>query len=302
MALNDGYVYREVIPRSHGRTTLEHLVDRYRHSSKEEWQARFDRGEVTLDGATARGDEALREGMSLCWHRPPWQEPQAPTDFGLVYEDPHLLAVVKPSGLPTLPSGGFLQHTLLHQVQKRFPGAAPLHRLGRATTGLVLFTRTHDAAVKLSEAWREGRVHKRYRALSEGVAAQDLYDIHAPIGLVPHPLLGSVHGARADGKPSRSTARVVERREGQTLFDVDLHTGRPEQIRIHLAFIGHPLVGDPMFVTGGVPKSDAPGLPGDGGYLLHAWELVFTHPATGEELRLHAEPPEALRPRESNQM
>ena len=145
-------------------------------------------------------------------------------------------------------------------------------------------------------------MHKRYRALSEGMAAQDHYDIRAAIGLVTHPLLGSVHGARSDGKPSRSNARVVERREGQTLFDVDLHTGRPEQIRIHLAFIGHPLVGDPMFVTGGVPKSDAPGLPGDGGYLLHAWELVFTHPAKGEELRLHAEPPEALRPQNPNQM
>ncbi len=297
MALNDGYVYRETVGTAHGRTALEHLVDRYRHSPREAWQARLARGEVTLDGVPARGDEALRAGMTLCWHRPAWEEPDAPTDWGLVYEDAHVLAVVKPSGLPTLPSGGYLQHTLLHQVQRRYPGAAPLHRLGRATTGLVLFTRTHEAAVKLSADWREGRVHKRYRALSAGVAAQDAYDINAAIGLVPHPRLGAVHGARAEGKPSRSTARVLERREAETLFEVDLHTGRPEQIRIHLAYIGHPLVGDPLFVAGGVPRAHEPGLPGDGGYLLHAGELSFTHPATGQETHLRAPPPAPLRSR-----
>jgi 23S rRNA pseudouridine1911/1915/1917 synthase len=88
---------------------------------------------------------------------------------------------------------------------------------------------------------------------------------------------------------------VLERRADHTLFEVHIHTGRPEQIRIHLAFIGHPLVGDPMFAVGGVPREHAPGLPGDGGYLLHAETLAFTHPLTGERLRLHAPPPPGLR-------
>lgn len=81
----------------------------------------------------------------------------------------------------------------------------------------------------------------------------------------------------------------------QTLFEVDIHTGRPEQIRIHLAFIGHPLVGDPLFVSGGLPRADHPGLPGDGGYLLHAERLVFAHPLSGAPMRLHAPPPRELR-------
>ncbi|MBZ4333000.1 RluA family pseudouridine synthase [Corallococcus sp. AS-1-12] len=294
--LNDGYVYRERIGSAFvGRTSLAHLASTYRHSTEEEWRARFVRGEVRLDGLIATGAEVLRVHQELCWHRPPWRERETPDSFELVYEDASLLAVIKPSGLPTLPSGGFLKNTLLSFVRRRWPEASALHRLGRATSGLVLFSRTHDAAAKLLRDWREGDVEKRYRALSDGVAAQASYDIHAPIGLVPHPVLGSVHGATDTGKPSHSRAEVLERRDGQTLFEVRIHTGRPEQIRIHLASIGHPLTGDPMFASGGLPREHAPGLPGDGGYLLHAETLAFTHPLTAERLRLHAPPPAGLR-------
>lgn len=294
--LNDGYVYRERIgSASVGRTALAHLTGAYRHSIEKEWRARFARGEVRLEGSIATGDEVLRGHQELCWHRPPWREGETPDSFELVYEDASLLAVIKPSGLPTIPSGGFLKNTLLSFVRLRWPEASALHRLGRATSGLVLFSRTHDAAAKLSRDWREGDVEKRYRALSDGVAAQASYDIHTPIGLVPHPLLGSVHGATEKGKPSHSHAEVLERRDGQTLFAVRIHTGRPEQIRIHLASIGHPLTGEPLFASGGLPREREPGLPGEGGYLLHAETLAFTHPLTSERLRLHAPPPAALR-------
>ncbi|NVJ05918.1 RluA family pseudouridine synthase [Myxococcus sp. AM001] len=299
MRLNDGYVYREKLGRRPGSSALAHLTDKYRHSSEEEWRARFARGEVRLDDVTADGSEPLRPGQWLCWHRPPWEEADTPQSFERVYEDAELVVVVKPSGLPTLPSGGFLKNTLLSFVQARWPEAVPMHRLGRATSGLVLFTRTRDAAARLASDWREGRVHKRYRALSQGLAAQESYDIRAPIGLVPHPLLGEVHGASARGKPSHSTARVLERRSEHTLFEVDIHTGRSEQIRIHLAFIGHPLVGDPLFAVGGLPLAEHPGLPGDGGYLLHAESLTFLHPRSGEHVQLHAPPPPELRVQDS---
>ncbi|ATB49470.1 RluA family pseudouridine synthase [Corallococcus macrosporus] len=295
MLLNDGYVYREKLGRQPGRSALAHLTDTYRHSSEEEWRARFARGEVRLDGVVADGSEPLRPGQWLCWHRPPWEEEDTPRSFELVYEDAELVVVVKPSGLPTLPSGGFLKNTLLSFVQARWPEAVPRHRLGRATSGLVLFTRTREAAARLARDWREGRVHKRYRALSQGLAAQESYDIRAPIGLVPHPRLGEVHGASARGKPSHSTARVLERRTEHTLFEVDIHTGRSEQIRIHLAYIGHPLVGDPLFAVGGLPLAKDPGLPGDGGYLLHAESLTFRHPRSGEQVQLQAPPPPELR-------
>jgi 23S rRNA pseudouridine1911/1915/1917 synthase len=212
-----------------------------------------------------------------------------------VYEDAELIVVIKPSGLPTLPSGGFLKNTLLHRVRARWPGAAPMHRLGRATSGLVLFALSSRASSLLARQWRDGSVEKRYRALSQGSALQDVYEITAPIGLVPHPRLGAVHGATLQGKASRSTAHVLERRPNQTLFEVRIHTGRPEQIRIHLAFIGHPLVGDPLFAAGGLPRIEKPGLPGDGGYLLHAALLAFTHPLSGARLELVAPSPPELR-------
>lgn len=295
MPLNDGYLYREQLGTHPGKSALAYLTEKYRHSSEQQWQERFLQGEVLLDGVTASGTELLRAGQLLCWHRPPWEEGDAPRSYELVYEDAAILAVIKPSGLPTLPSGGFLKNTLLHLVLARWPEAVPMHRLGRATSGLVLFARTRAAASSLGKSWNAGTVEKRYRALASGLAAQEHYEISAAIGRVPHPLLGSVHGAQEQGKPSRSTARVLERRPLQTLFEVDIHTGRPEQIRIHLAFIGHPLVGDPLFVAGGLPRVEHPGLPGDGGYLLHAESLVFAHPLSGARMQLHAPPPLELR-------
>lgn len=292
--MNGGYIYRDELGSPPGKSALDYLAGKYRHSSREEWEARFARGEVLIDGVAATGSERPRAGQVLCWHRPPWEEPDAPLHFEVAFEDAALLAVVKPSGLPTLPAGGFLENTLLHRVRQRWPGASPLHRLGRATSGLVLFALTADAASALSGGWREGRVEKRYRALAQGIAARDRYEISVPIGRVPHPRLGSVHGASASGKAARSTALVLERRAQETLFEVQIHTGRPEQIRIHLACIGHPLWGDPVFVEGGLPRPDSPGLPGDGGYLLHAESLAFTHPVSGERMVLHARPPPAL--------
>lgn len=296
MPLNDGYVYREQLgARARGQSALTYLSGKYRQASEQDWRERLMRGEVLLDGVIASGAELLRAGQRLSWHRPPWEEADTPRSYELVYEDAALLAVIKPSGLPAIPSGGFLTNTLLHLVRARAPEASPMHRLGRATSGLVLFTRTRAAASHLARNWRECAVEKRYRALASGLAAQERYDISAAIGPVPHPRLGTVYGASESGKPSRSTARVLERRPKHTLFEVDIHTGRPDQIRIHLAFIGHPLVGDSLYAAGGLPRTEHPGLPGDGGYLLHAESLVFAHPLSGARMQLHAPPPLELR-------
>ncbi|MEF2279553.1 RluA family pseudouridine synthase [Deinococcus sp. YIM 134068] len=296
MALNGGYTYRErPSPEARGMTVLAYLTRRYTHSTESEWRERLERGEVSLDGVTVRGGEVLRAGQTLLWHRPPWHEEDVPLTYEVAHEDDALLAVVKPSGLPTMPGGGFLDHTLLMRVRATFPEASSLHRLGRGTSGLVLFARTHAAASTLARAWREGEVDKRYRALAAGLTERDTYEITTPIGPVPHPRLGTVYAASAAGKASHSVARVLERRtEGNTLFEVAIHTGRPHQIRIHLASIGHPLIGDPLYAPGGGPLPDLPALPGDGGYLLHAERLSFVHPLTGERLTLHATPPPEL--------
>lgn len=296
MPLNDGHTYREQIDvDAAGRSVLDHLVTRYAHSSRQTWAERLARGEVHLEGVPADGSETLRAGARLTWTRPPWEEPDVPTDYVVLHHDDDLLAVNKPSGLPTLHGGGFLRHTLTHLVRERHPGAVPLHRLGRATSGLVLFALTPHAASSLARDWRTRDVGKHYLALASGVATRDVYEIGVPIGPVHHPRLGTVHAASEHGKPASSVARVAWRDQDRTVFDVEIHTGRPHQIRIHLAAIGHPLVGDGLYAPGGRPRTDDPALPGDSGYLLHAERLVLRHPSTLVTMELVAPPPPELR-------
>lgn len=293
MPVNDGYSYRHVLDhRAIGQTTLTYLEIAFPHSSAVDWQARLDAGEVRLDDRVVRGPEALRPGLILVWDRPGWEEPETPRTYDLIHRDDDLIVVAKPSGLPTLPGAGFLQNTLLHLVRSEFPEARPLHRLGRATSGLVMFARNTQSAAILSQRWPE--VRKHYHALAAGVASQAIYDIQMPIGPQHHPRMGAVHAASASGKPAHSVARPLQRRADTTVFEVELLTGRPHQIRIHLAFIGHPLVGDPLYAPGGLPRPDNPGLPGDAGYFLHARRLQFSHPRTGQRLDVTAPLPEIL--------
>jgi 23S rRNA pseudouridine1911/1915/1917 synthase len=292
--VNSGFEYRDEIGAGGaGLTVLAYLVARYRHSSESTWRERIARGEVRLAGACADPSDLLPAGAVLTWRRPSWEEPAVPLSFAVLFRDADLLAVAKPAGLPSVPNGGFLEHTLLHQVQRRFPEATALHRLGRGTSGLVLFARSDRARRSLAAAWRRGEVKKLYRALVTGSPAEDEFTVTAPIGPVPHPTLGRVHAASAEGKPAVSYVRVLCRRERDALVEVAIPTGRPHQIRIHLAAAGHPLMDDPLYGVGGVPGPGA-ARPGDLGYRLHAWLLSFAHPASGAPVTLECPPPPAL--------
>jgi len=158
----------------------------------------------------------------------------------------------------------------------------------------VLFALTAGARRAVLAAWRDGQVDKSYRALVTGLPLQDAFSVDARIGPVSHPRLGQVHAASPDGKPSLSHVRVLERRQDTSVVEVRIPTGRPHQIRIHLAVAGHPLVGDPLYGRAGtlVPE---PGLPGDGGYWLHAHRLGLAHPLTCCRLEIECPPPEVLR-------
>ena len=293
--MNAGYEYRdEVGPAAAGETLLDFLALRYRHSTADVWNDRIGAGEVLVDGRTAVASAHLRAGQIVIWRRPPWEEPAVPLAFAVLFRDAHLLAVAKPRGLPTMPAGGFLTHTLLHLVQRRFPEATAMHRLGRGTSGLVLFARTDHARRALAAAWRAGALVKRYRALVIGVPAREAFSVDAPIGLVDHPRLGRVYAAVPGGKPSLTHVRVLAARDGQALVEATIPTGRPHQIRIHLAAAGHPLVGDSLYAGGGVP-GPRPALPGEAGYRLHAHQLVLDHPVTGVRLEIGCEPPRELR-------
>jgi 23S rRNA pseudouridine1911/1915/1917 synthase len=298
-ALNRGWTYRAPVDASGaGVTVLDYLADRYRHTDRAGWARRLHDGEVAIGGATAHVETRLHAGEVVVWHRPPWVEPDVPLTFDLLHADDEVVAVAKPSGLPTMPAGGFVEHTLLHLVRGRFGAVHPLHRLGRGTSGIVLFARTTEAAARLAAAWRDHAVQKDYRTLVDGEPPWDTLDVRQPIGRAPHPRLGAVYAAIDDGRAAHSHLTVVERRDGATLLDVRITTGRPHQIRIHCAWAGHPLSGDPLYTAGGAPRASEPGLPGDGGYLLHAWRLGWR--LGGDERTVEAPLPAALRTREQD--
>jgi 23S rRNA pseudouridine1911/1915/1917 synthase len=293
---NEGCEYREQLDRdADGKTLLVYLSRRYGHSSATEWNDRIASGLVLIDSKPVHSDTILRSGSYLSWQRPPWIEPDAPLSFTIIYEDDDLLAVAKPAGLPTLPGANFLQSTLLHLVRAHAPDASPLHRLGRWTSGLVLCSKNQNARTELMRQWSTEEVGKRYRALATGNPELDEMTITTPIGPIPHSLLGSIHAASPDGKPSLSHVTVLERRTDSFLCDVRIATGRPHQIRIHMAAAGYPLVGDPLYIVGGLPAPDSHALPGDPGYHLHAAELSFRHPRTGSDIVIECEPPELLK-------
>ena len=317
--MNQGWIYRDLIPAAAvGQTLLDYYAQRYRHSSRAEWQQRIEAGQVTVDEGLGRAEQPLQAGQQLAYHRPPWQEPAVPLEFAVLYEDDDFLAIAKPSGLPVLPGGGFLEHTLLHQLRQRYrdPLLSPAHRLGRGTSGVMLWARSPLAKSELSRQMRRSTyktspdetssetapaaaLRKTYRALVGPGELPDRLLMTTPIGPVPYPQLGTIHAATPMGKPARSAARVVSRCDAHTLLDVTIFTGRPHQIRIHLAAAGYPLLHDPLYAPGGqpYPVTDAPGavpVPGDCGYWLHAHRLQLHHPRTRSPLNIVAPPPPPL--------
>ena len=300
--LNQGWIYCDrVHSGTAGRSVLDFYTRYYPHSSQEVWRQRIEAGLVQLDGRIASADDQLVAGQALSYQRPPWREPAVPGDWSVLYEDAAVLVVAKPAGLPVLPGGGFLEHTLWALVGREYADEpAPIHRLGRGTSGIVVFARSARARRQLASDMRQGRLRKTYRALAIGIPTADEFVVQEAIGRVFHPQLGFVYAAASEGKEARTECRVLQRNGDalQTLVEAIIPTGRPHQIRIHLAAAGHPLVGDPLYGKGGVPILTAAGdraaLPGDCGYHLHAQQVRFIHPDSGAMVDISCPPPEIL--------
>jgi 23S rRNA pseudouridine1911/1915/1917 synthase len=300
---NNGYAYPDRILKSdEGGSVAAFYSLHYTHSTEGTWRQRIEAGQVLLNGRPASPDEILTRGDRLLYRRLPWEEPEAPLDFGTLFEDDDVLVLAKPSGLPVLPGGFFLENTLLYLVRRRYgAGCSPLHRLGRGTSGAILFTRNARAARSLTIAMKDRRILKVYLALASGTAMPDAFTVDAPIGPVPYRRPATVHAYRPDGRPSISHVRVVRRLpdENATILEVTIPTGRPHQIRIHLSYAGFPLAGDPLYQSGGIPRADAiddegAALPGETGYFLHSWKIRFPHPARDEDVEVVCSPPLVL--------
>jgi len=310
---NQGWIYRDrVSAAAAGSLISAFYAERHRHSGRKIWEQRLAAGEIHRNGQRLRADGPLQPGDRLAWHRPPWQEPAVPASWPLLFDDGDLYVIAKPSGLPVLPAGGFLEHTVLRLLEKRHAGGEPprpVHRLGRFTSGLLVCARRPASRAWLSAQLGEsssGRpaaeplpCRKLYRALLRpgrlALEPGESLALATPIGRRPHPRLGMVWCAAAAADPAAlpafSRLTLLRRRPDADLVDVAIATGRPHQIRIHCAAAGAPLLGDPLYLPGGLAQAEA--LPGDGGYQLHAWRLSLTRP-DGTTLLLEAPLPEIL--------
>ena len=297
--MNQGWIYREQVKAvDAGQTILSYYTKKYRHSNQSQWQGRIESGQVLLDQSITSPETIVRAGDSLEYHRQPWTEPDVPLEFKILYEDLDLLIINKPSGLPVIPGGGFLKHTLLWQLKRDYPQntPTPIHRLGRGTSGILLLGRSQLAKSNLSAQMRHSTIgqnipqlNKVYRVLVQGNTIHDRLTIKQPIGKIPHPILGYIYGAISQGKYAHSESKVLQHWNRHTLLEVTIFTGRPHQIRIHMASVGHPLLGDPLYIAGGTfapiqEKQETIPVPGDCGYFLHAYQLSFIHPRSHKKL------------------
>jgi 23S rRNA pseudouridine1911/1915/1917 synthase len=310
--MNQGWIYTDRITATDaGLSVLDYYTSRYRHSSRAEWRDRILSGQIRQHDQAIAPADLLRAGQTLTYHRPPWQEPEVPLEFEVLYEDQDLMAIAKPAGLPVLPGGSFLTHTLLHQLTLRYPETPPIpvHRLGRGTSGVMVLGRSPLARSVLSRQLRESTaaasdpqasrpIRKTYRALIGPGDLPDSFTITTAIGKVDHPLLGYIYAASPTGLLAYSDGMVLHRSPASTLVEITIRTGRPHQIRIHLAAAGYPLLGDPLYGIGGMPRqvesAETGAVPGDIGYHLHAHRLALPHPRTQEPLVIVCPAPDAL--------
>jgi 23S rRNA pseudouridine1911/1915/1917 synthase len=264
-------------------------------------------GRVQVDGVVVTSGKALlHEGALLVVD--PFEAgvvgvaADAGVAFEVVYEDDDLAVVNKPAGLVVHPGAGQIEGTLVGGLLARFPELAELvalglcapdrpgivHRLDKGTSGLMAVARSAEAYEALVEQLATRTMSRHYLALVEGTVVDAKGEVDAPIGRSAR--TPTKMAITASGKPARTRFTVRQRRPGPpptTLVELALQSGRTHQIRVHMAAIGHPVVGDARY---GTPDRRL----GAGRFFLHAYELAFDHPRSGERLTFKAELPPDL--------
>ena len=279
---------KEVVPRALDGERIDRVVALLTGRPRREVAELVDGGSIRLSGETvATRARRVAEGDVVEIELPPAGDdrpaPDPSVDVAVVDADEHVIVVDKPAGLVVHPGAGQHEGTLVHGLLARFPELAGVgeptrpgivHRLDKGTSGLLVVARTPVALASLSGQLKARTVERRYLALVLGAVAEQRGVVDAPVGRsARHPTRMAVS---TRGRPARTRYEVRERYSdpvAATLLECRLETGRTHQIRVHLAAIGHPVVGDTRYGRVQALPMNRP--------FLHAYRLSFEHPGDG---------------------
>ena len=261
--------------------------------SRSRVQAWLRDGAITVDGAPGDAKRKVYGGEQVRLQIAPAPAPAAAEalDLPIVYEDDELIVIDKPAGLVVHPGSGNWSATLMNGLLHHAPGlsavprAGIVHRLDKETSGLLVVAKTLPAQTDLVRQLQARTVGRRYLALALGDVVADGF-VDAPIGR--HPVQRTKMAVVPGGREARTHYAVLERFGLATLVECRLETGRTHQIRVHMASIGHPLAGDPVY---GRRKSGDPRLDAFPRQALHAWQLSLRHPRDGRDMHWQSELP-----------
>ncbi len=212
-------------------------------------------------------------------------------DIEILYDDPHLMVVNKPPWMPVHPGQGHDSGTLIDVLASQGYGYSlgPINRLDKNTSGLVIVAKTQEAKALLARQIEDRLIHRLYLALVHGDVPFERERIEVNIGRISKRTgrMGVFPPWHEKGKPAITNCRVLERFHGEaTLVECQLETGRMHQIRVHMSYLGHPLIGDRLY---------------GGGYYdlcprqaLHATFITFEHPITGQQMEFTSPPPDDM--------
>lgn len=277
------------------------LASRFPGDSRERWKRRIKEGVVTVNGLPATPSSLLVAGdrveLDLSGQEDPAGPQAQPLPLRVLYEDDWLALVDKPAGLVVHPAPGHPSGTLVNAVLALYPDRLSdrggedrpgiVHRLDKDSSGILLIARDNQTHKLLADLFKKGSIGRYYDALVRGRPDANQGLIEAPIAR------GDVNRkkmfVREDGKEAKTEFEFLAAYGENSHLRCRLITGRTHQIRVHLAYIGHPVVGDRLY--GGRPR---PGDPDQ--QLLHASALVFRHPVTGEEIDCRSPLPDRFKP------
>lgn len=297
---DDTWVTVTVDARDAGRRLDHYLAALGTWGSRSQVQKLIAAGGVRLDGRHPKAGVLLRAGQSIAARvaasvAAVGVEPEA-IALDVLYEDDHLLVINKPAGMVVHPAPGNWRGTLvaalLHHWRGPRPGLDPyrpgiVHRLDKDTSGVLVIAKDAATLAALGQQFRRREVHKQYLAWVWGRVRRPSGTITDPIGR--NPVHRTRMAVRRGGRPAETAFEVVERYAEVTLLRLFPRTGRTHQIRVHLASIGHPIVGDAVY-----GRRRGVGAALVARHALHAERIAFCHPATGEHLRFSAPLPADL--------